>query len=453
MIILIRVVKAALFNTMIPLIAFPCASHAGQINGTVYHAAAAPAGKIYIAGSFTAVNGEIHDGVARLNANGTVDSSFTAAAPGGGFAFGFFSNGSFLMNARSGNLHFTSAGVLNSSYPTVWGNNTLIMESDGTFFTSYGKYRQNGTLIFSYAATIQTGAMVKQPDGKLLLGGGTGGSGNLFRLNSNGSRDNSFVPPAGIYGGNVAGLAVQADGKIVVTGDAFALMPHVFRLNPNGSMDNTFTPATPYYGPAYCLPDGSILISNGSGSTEITFAANGRIVSAGSLVRLTTTGALHPVQPNLDNAFDQSLGVSVYLPLTVGPPATDTDHDGVPDNFETGTGVFVSAEDTGTSPVNPDTDADGFSDGFEVISGFNPTRAKSTPEDVVTLWLASSGPGPAREFRFNAANGVSYRIERSADLTNWTTVETNIIGLGGTVPRSYPESLFGDRCFLRARRH
>ena len=42
----------------------------------------------------------------------------------------------------------------------------------------------------------------------------------------------------------------------------------------------------------------------------------------------------------------------------------DSDGDGVPDIYETGTGIYVSPTDTGTSSTNPDTDGDGLTDGL-----------------------------------------------------------------------------------------
>lgn len=60
--------------------------------------------------------------------------------------------------------------------------------------------------------------------------------------------------------------------------------------------------------------------------------------------------------------------VVVFLSVAWALPvlAQDLDGDGLADNVETGTGVFVSPEDTGASPYNPDTDNDGLSDGSEV---------------------------------------------------------------------------------------
>jgi hypothetical protein len=84
----------------------------------------------------------------------------------------------------------------------------------------------------------------------------------------------------------------------------------------------------------------------------------------------------------------------------------------------------------GTDPLDADSDDDGFSDGFEVEAGFSPLTSESSPDAVSELLTAA-------EFRFNAANGVSYRIETSSDLENWSTVEEEVIGSGGQVTRFY----------------
>lgn len=55
------------------------------------------------------------------------------------------------------------------------------------------------------------------------------------------------------------------------------------------------------------------------------------------------------------------------------PTLQDTDNDGIPDIYETNTGVYVSPVDTGTDPLNPDTDGDGISDGGEREAGTDPT--------------------------------------------------------------------------------
>ena len=146
----------------------------------------------------------------------------------------------------------------------------------------------------------------------------------------------------------------------------------------------------------------------------------------------------------------------------------DTDGDGIPDEYETGTGIYVSPTNTGTSPTNSDsdgdgltdgqevytyhtnpnladTDGDGFSDLFELSTGFDPNSAVSTPDTHSSILIAV-------EYRFNAANGVSYRIEASTDLANWTTIETPIIGTGGVITRFYSTEGQAKR-FFRSRRN
>ena len=54
----------------------------------------------------------------------------------------------------------------------------------------------------------------------------------------------------------------------------------------------------------------------------------------------------------------------------------------------------------------------------------------SSPDSVSSIRTAV-------EFRFNAASGVSYRIEASSDLTQWEVIEASIIGQGGEVTRFY----------------
>lgn len=57
----------------------------------------------------------------------------------------------------------------------------------------------------------------------------------------------------------------------------------------------------------------------------------------------------------------------------------DDDNDALADAVETGTGVFVSPQDTGTDPLDPDSDGDGVPDGVEVQAGSDPNDPDSLP--------------------------------------------------------------------------
>jgi hypothetical protein len=53
----------------------------------------------------------------------------------------------------------------------------------------------------------------------------------------------------------------------------------------------------------------------------------------------------------------------------------DSDSDGLSDEFETGSGVFIDAAHPGTDPIAGDSDADNLLDGFEVANGIDPLTA------------------------------------------------------------------------------
>ena len=94
------------------------------------------------------------------------------------------------------------------------------------------------------------------------------------------------------------------------------------------------------------------------------------------------------------------------------PTSSDTDTDGLGDYEEVT--VYHS------NPAKKDTDDDGFEDKFEVETGFHPASATSTPEAYSEMLIAV-------EFRFNAAAGITYKIESSTDLDNWELVEGGIL--------------------------
>jgi uncharacterized delta-60 repeat protein len=126
---------------------------------------------------------------------------------------------------------------------------------------------------------------VVQPDGKIVVVGDfTNYNGTpinrVARLNTDGSLDTSFVVGSGFqgssgYGATEAGAVVlQPDGKIVV-GGRFATYQGISsvgiaRLNPNGSIDTGFLVGTGFGCPGMVLhvrlqPDGKILAGGWSG--------------------------------------------------------------------------------------------------------------------------------------------------------------------------------------------
>jgi hypothetical protein len=155
----------------------------------------------------------------------------------------------------------------------------------------------------------------------------------------------------------------------------------------------------------------------------------------------------HPLMADTDS--DGLNDVHELRLSQTSPVNSDTDGDGMVDAQEDpdGDGLTHAQEilESKTNPLVADTDSDGFDDRFELVSGFDPTRGDSTPDAITTIL-------PAVEFRFNAAVGVSYRIEGSDDLQNWTVIEPAVIGQGGVVTRLYSIEAHPTR-YLRVRRN
>lgn len=71
-------------------------------------------------------------------------------------------------------------------------------------------------------------------------------------------------------------------------------------------------------------------------------------------------------------------------------PPVDSDNDGLFDDVETDTGIFVSANDTGSDPADSDSDDDGVDDGAEVLAGTDP-NVSQRPCDVDPVPGLSAG--------------------------------------------------------------
>jgi uncharacterized delta-60 repeat protein len=127
-------------------------------------------------------------------------------------------------------------------------------------------------------------AIVPQRDGKILIGGEFEKAGEiprkgLLRLNADGSLDASFNP-ASELGEIVLGMALQANGKIVVSGAArwtAGLGPtKLVRLDPDGTLDTSFPEGAFVRPMARRMPlvlheDGAVLIGS---STNLVRLAN-----------------------------------------------------------------------------------------------------------------------------------------------------------------------------------
>lgn len=165
-----------------------------------------------------------------------------------------------------------------------------------------------------------------QSDGKIVAGGllsvanSTAQRGVVVRLNTNGTLDTTFgtgglaTVKFGDLDQVLTGLAIQTDGKILVVGSGFAGgSGQLARLNTDGTLDTSFGtggmvalfPVTP--GPMALLPDGKIILVelnlvNGVGVAQMQrFDSNGQIdttFGTGGTVPILFFGSAITVQSN-----------------------------------------------------------------------------------------------------------------------------------------------------------
>ncbi|TXT51486.1 MAG: hypothetical protein FD140_1524 [Limisphaerales bacterium] len=209
-------------------------------NGFVQAVALQPDGRLVIGGDFTLFNNVARGRLARINPDGSLDTSFLLSGTGAGAAvltLALQPDGRVIAGGSFTNLNSTNR------------NRIARLNSDGAIDSSFNPGAGVDNPVFA-SAVYTTGAN----SGKILIGGAfstfNGSPRNcLARLNSDGSLDTSFVIGNGANG-NVHAITIQSDGKVLVGGDftAFNGAPRtagLARLNSDGSVDASFNPTGP----------------------------------------------------------------------------------------------------------------------------------------------------------------------------------------------------------------
>lgn len=212
---------------------------AAVMGNVVYIAATAPQadGKVIFAGNFFSYRGAPRPGLARMDAEWSLDPTFPAgSATVPNFPYVIFSQIAPLADGRifvMGNF---------TRYDGVARPGLARLDASGKLDASFDPPATNG-LIYK---------LVPLSDGGLLIAGtfttvGGAARSRIARLKPDGSLDADFDPGAE-FNGFIGAVGVQADGKVVIGGD-FTRFGNttrlgIARLNPDGSLDATFTPST-----------------------------------------------------------------------------------------------------------------------------------------------------------------------------------------------------------------
>jgi uncharacterized delta-60 repeat protein len=394
-----------------------------------------PDGKILIGGEFTTVNGVVRNRIARLNADGSLDSSFD---PGDGpsalvYAVAVQTDGKMLIGGgfstvdgvtRNRIARLNATGSLDSSFDPGTGANNWVdavaIQPDGKiligglFSTVNGVARNRvarlntgGALDTSFDPGTGTNAVVNavavQPDGKVLIGGAFAtfdgvARNRIARLNATGSLDTSFDPGTGADA-TVWALALQADGKVLVGGEFTTVdgtgRNRVARLNGDGTLDVGLDPGTGASNQVQAVvyqPDGKVLIGgyfttvdgmgrnriarlNANGSLDATFdpgtgadsavravalQPDGRVLIGGSFATINSVTRNRIARLSAGGVVDSSFNPGTGANDTVYAIAVQTDHKVLI------AGAFTSVNGVGRNRIAR------LSDTGAVDTGFNP---------------------------------------------------------------------------------
>jgi uncharacterized delta-60 repeat protein len=259
--------------------------------------------KVLLGGAFTSVGGQTRNRIARLDANGDLDSGFNPGVSGG------------------------ASPVVYSI--AVQGNNFVLLGGDFTTVAGQNRNRvarltAGGGLDNGFNPNVSGGtapvvhSVVVQPDGKIVIAGKfttvvgsdelTFGRNHVARLKTDGTVDtgNSGFDPGNAVGGTdpvVYSVAVQSDGKVVVAGqfttvitiegNQFINSMHVSRLHSNGSVDGSFRPGPLGQVSQYGTKHSDINITPYVRS--VAMQADGLIVIGGEFTTYEVPGSSQPL--------------------------------------------------------------------------------------------------------------------------------------------------------------
>ncbi len=388
-------------------------------DGIVYGAAVQPDGKIVIVGAFTTVNGTSKTRIARLNEDGTLDTGFANGLAGA----------DNVVNAVT--VQADGRIVVAGAFASVHGtprSSVARLNSDGSLDTTFGD-----SLL---EADSPVNAVAVQADGKILIGGifsTVNGSsrGNIARLNSDGSLDTTFGNGLAGASGTVTALAVQPDGKVLLAGTFSTVngssRGNIARLNSNGSLDTTFgnglAGASSTVTTLAVQPDGKVVL--GGLFTTVNGTARGRIA------RLNSNGSLDTTFGNgLAGSNNGVYAVVVQSDGKILLGGATTLLNGAPVNRIARLATTLPAASTVTVTVTA------YGRSFSLPVELTQVAAGARPNPPTALSATVAGDSVSLSWAAPADNGIAitdYLVEFSSDLVNWTLYSDGVSTSTGAV--------------------
>ncbi len=260
-------------------------------NGAVFALALQSNNQLIAGGSFTQADGVPRQHIARLNADGSLDASFSYPSSSMG------ANDTVRAIAVQTDGRILVAGYF-TNFNNAQYNRIARLNLDGSLDSLFNPGSGADSPVYALGETFVGGQR------KILVGGAFASLNGIDfnyigRLNDDGTPDTTFNIGGLGANGTVYALAVQADGKVVIGGDFIAVnntaVNHIARLNVDGSLDNTFTNA----------------ISNAAAGANdsvraITIQPDGKILIGGLFTSVNGTTMNHLARLNTDGSLDSA---------------------------------------------------------------------------------------------------------------------------------------------------
>jgi len=263
-------------------------------------------GRIYIGGSFDAVNGTNRVNFARLLANGDLDAGYAATAS---IAEGLSSSQVRGIGLQSdGKAVIVGDFRIPGSSPTRLG--ALRFDVSGNIDRTFGQVAIGAMLP---GPGTRPRALIMLPDDKFLVV-----SGSLARLNADGSVDSTFSRP--VFGAEAYWLSRMSDGRLVVPGVLSVNgtpVGGVAAFSANGTFDATFQ--APGFG-VVNYPLAQAMLADGRLAVAGQFNHAGQAAQMG-LAILESDGSLAPSQMPVSKEFPWAVDVP-WAALAPGPERT-----------------------------------------------------------------------------------------------------------------------------------
>ena len=268
----------------------------GNANDEAFATLALSDGKTLIGGS-AYMGGDLDFLLARLNADGSLDSSFGTG--------GIVTTRLSTSDDRIYSLAIQPDGKIVAGGYAAFDFAAARYNADGSLDTSFdgdGFVTTPVLASFEYAWKV-----LVQPDGKIILAGETYNGTNtdfaVVRYTSAGTLDSTFgtagkvVTTIGTSNDAAFGAALQSDGKIVLAGYAFMTNDDfaLVRYNSNGTLDTSFD------------TDGKVTTTIGTGTDRIhdmLIQPDGKILVGGYMVGSDFALARYDANGTLDTTFD-----------------------------------------------------------------------------------------------------------------------------------------------------